>query len=51
MDSLDPIDSILMRLKLEEKVSLLAAKDWWRTSTINRDGVFIPQIKVKCPIP
>lgn len=38
---------ILSRLTLEEKVSLLAAKDWWRTHTIDREGVFVPQIKVR----
>ena len=39
-------DALLNRLSLEEKVSLLAAADWWRTPAIERDGVFIPHIKV-----
>ncbi|KAK1962305.1 glycoside hydrolase [Colletotrichum sublineola] len=34
------------RLTLEEKASLLAAVDWWRTPTIRRDGVFVPHIKM-----
>ncbi|KAH7336659.1 glycoside hydrolase superfamily [Rhexocercosporidium sp. MPI-PUGE-AT-0058] len=33
-------------LTLKEKVSLLAAADWWRTPTIERDDVFIPHIKM-----
>jgi beta-glucosidase len=37
---------LLGKLTLEEKVSLLAAKDWWRTPIIDRDGVFVPHIKV-----
>jgi hypothetical protein len=37
---------LLDRLTLEEKISLLAAVDWWRTPTIERDDVFIPHIKV-----
>jgi hypothetical protein len=40
------IEGILSRLTLEEKVSLLSAKDWWRTPVINRPGVFVPHIKV-----
>jgi hypothetical protein len=43
----DNLDYILSNLLLEEKVSLLAAEDWWRTVLIRRDGkVFVPQIKV-----
>lgn len=34
MDSFDYIDDIPRRLTLEEKVRLLAAKDWWRTAVI-----------------
>lgn len=37
---------LLSKLTLEEKVSLLAAVDWWRTPVIKRDGVFVPHIKV-----
>ncbi|KAL2833969.1 glycoside hydrolase superfamily [Aspergillus pseudoustus] len=33
------------KLILEEKVSLLAAVDWWRTPVIQRDDVFVPHIK------
>lgn len=40
------VDDILVKLTLEEKVSLLAASDWWRTTIIERDGVFVPHIKV-----
>src|SRR5688572_27059809 len=36
---------LVSKLTLNEKVSLLAAKDWWRTPTIQRDGVFVPHIK------
>ncbi|KAH8804450.1 glycoside hydrolase superfamily [Xylogone sp. PMI_703] len=39
------VDDIISKLTLEEKVSLLAGKDWWRTPTIKRDGVFVPHIK------
>jgi hypothetical protein len=38
---------LLGKLTLEEKVSLLAARDWWRTSVIEREGVFVPHIKVR----
>jgi beta-glucosidase len=41
-----PIEDLLRNLKLEEKVSLLSATDWWRTPRIERDGVFVPHIKV-----
>ncbi|KAM0327001.1 hypothetical protein ACHAQA_006122 [Verticillium albo-atrum] len=37
--------SIVSKLSLEEKISLLAGVDWWRTATINRDDVFVPHIK------
>ncbi len=50
MGSITPnvdVGSILSKLTLEEKVRLLAAKDWWRTPAINRDNVFVPQIKVR----
>ncbi len=40
------VDDILSKLTLEEKVDLLAAKDWWRTPIIKREGVFVPHIKV-----
>lgn len=49
MGSLEPdvdIDNVLSKLTIEEKVALLAAKDWWRTPSIKRDDVFVPQIKV-----
>ncbi|KAL9562632.1 hypothetical protein ACKAV7_013196 [Fusarium commune] len=36
---------LISKLTVEEKVSLLAAVDWWRTPTIKRDNVFIPHIK------
>jgi beta-glucosidase len=49
MGSLSRIDLILSELTLQEKVSLLAAKDWWRTPTIDRDDVFVPHIKVGRP--
>ncbi|KAL4900763.1 hypothetical protein BDW74DRAFT_170545 [Aspergillus multicolor] len=39
------IRSLLDKLTLEEKVSLLAAVDWWRTPVIRRDDVFVPHIK------
>ncbi|KAL7916797.1 glycoside hydrolase superfamily [Trichoderma velutinum] len=42
---MDPNPFILSKLTLKEKVSLLAAKDWWRTPVIKRDGVFVPHIK------
>ena len=37
---------LLTKLTLDEKVSLLAGADWWRTVGIQRDDVFIPQLKV-----
>lgn len=40
-------DELLSKLTTEEKVTLLAAKDWWRTPAIRRDGVFVPHIKVR----
>jgi beta-glucosidase len=43
------VDDILSKLTIEEKVTLLAAKDWWRTTAIKRDGVFVPHIKVRAP--
>ncbi|KAJ5644258.1 uncharacterized protein N7484_006765 [Penicillium longicatenatum] len=39
------IDALLAKLTREEKVSLLAATDWWRTPEIRRDGIFVPHIK------
>ncbi|KAF2494799.1 glycoside hydrolase [Lophium mytilinum] len=39
------IRDLLRRLTLEEKVSLLAGADWWRTVRIEREGVFVPQVK------
>lgn len=41
------VESILAKLTLEEKVSLLAAVDWWRTPVIHREGVFVPHLKVR----
>lgn len=40
------LTSLLAKLTLEEKVSLLAAVDWWRTPVIKRDEAFVPHIKV-----
>lgn len=40
-------DQLLSKLTLQEKVSLLAAKDWWRTPVIDRADVFVPHIKVR----
>ncbi|BCS30062.1 uncharacterized protein APUU_80365A [Aspergillus puulaauensis] len=39
------VQTLLSKLTLEEKVSLLAAVDWWRTPVIKRDDVFVPHIK------
>ncbi|KAL7940829.1 glycoside hydrolase superfamily [Trichoderma barbatum] len=39
------VDNVLSKLTLEEKVSLLAAKDWWRTTVIKREDIFVPHIK------
>ncbi|KAH7152676.1 glycoside hydrolase superfamily [Dactylonectria macrodidyma] len=39
------IPALLSELTLEEKISLLAGVDWWRTAIIKRDGVFVPHIK------
>jgi beta-glucosidase len=50
MDSFDYIDDILRRLTLEERVRLLAAKDWWRTAVIERDGIFVPCVKASLPL-
>lgn len=50
MGSLDYVGDILQRLTLEEKVNLLAAKDWWRTAVIDREGVFVPHVKVNSRI-
>lgn len=41
------VPAILSELSLEEKISLLAGVDWWRTPVIKRDNVFVPHIKVK----
>jgi beta-glucosidase len=41
-----PTRDVRSKLNLEEKISLLAAKDWWRTPVIQRDNVFVPHIKV-----
>jgi hypothetical protein len=46
MGTLSRVDVVLGKLTLREKVDLLAAKDWWRTLTIERDNVFVPHIKV-----
>lgn len=45
------IDQLLLKLTLQEKVSLLTAKDWWRTPIIDREGVFVPHIKARQPEP
>ncbi|KAH7240247.1 glycoside hydrolase superfamily [Fusarium redolens] len=37
---------LISKLTVDEKVSLVAAVDWWRTPTINREDVFIPHIKM-----
>ncbi|KAF7557701.1 hypothetical protein G7Z17_g399 [Cylindrodendrum hubeiense] len=39
------IPALLAGLTLEEKISLLAGVDWWRTPVIKRDDVFVPHIK------
>lgn len=39
------IDGLLEKLTLNERISLLSAKDWWRTPVIDREGVFVPHIK------
>ncbi|KAH6975216.1 glycoside hydrolase superfamily [Ilyonectria sp. MPI-CAGE-AT-0026] len=39
------IPALLSELSLEEKISLLAGVDWWRTPVIKRDNVFVPHIK------
>ncbi|KAF5560915.1 glycoside hydrolase family 3 [Fusarium phyllophilum] len=41
-----PTNNLISKLIVEEKVSLLAAVDWWRTPTIKRHDVFIPHIKM-----
>ncbi|EMD94619.1 glycoside hydrolase family 3 protein [Bipolaris maydis ATCC 48331] len=41
-----PVPELLERLTVEEKISLLAATDWWRTPVIDRNGVYVPQIKM-----
>lgn len=41
------VQTLLNKLTLEEKASLLAAVDWWRTPVIKRDDVFVPHIKVR----
>lgn len=44
----DPdLRGLLTKLTLKEKVSLLAGADWWRTVRIERDDVFVPQLKVR----
>ncbi|KAH7367707.1 glycoside hydrolase superfamily [Plectosphaerella cucumerina] len=37
--------ALIAKLTLEEKASLLAGVDWWRTAIIKRDDVFVPHIK------
>jgi beta-glucosidase len=39
------LKTVLGKLTLEEKVSMLAAVNWWRTPVIKREGVFVPHIK------
>ncbi|KAK7414938.1 hypothetical protein QQX98_006263 [Neonectria punicea] len=39
------IPALLGDLTIEEKISLLAGVDWWRTAVIERDNVFVPHIK------
>ncbi|KAH8673294.1 glycoside hydrolase superfamily [Xylariales sp. PMI_506] len=46
MGSISGVDSLLAKLTLKEKVSLLAGADWWRSPIINRDNVFVPHIKL-----
>ncbi|PSN66887.1 glycoside hydrolase [Corynespora cassiicola Philippines] len=41
----DHLDGLVRKLTLEDKVSLLATKDWWRTPAIQRDDIFVPHIK------
>ncbi|RAH50750.1 glycoside hydrolase family 3 protein [Aspergillus brunneoviolaceus CBS 621.78] len=43
-DSQD-LDKLLSKLTRDEKISLLAAADWWRTQVIKRDDVFVPHVK------
>ncbi|KAL2814385.1 glycoside hydrolase superfamily [Aspergillus cavernicola] len=45
MDAPHGIEALVNKLTLEEKVSLLAAVDWWRTPVIQRDDVFVPHLK------
>lgn len=40
------VSELLTKLTLEEKISLLAGVDWWRTPVIKRPSVFVPHIKV-----
>lgn len=40
------VNRLLDALTLAEKVSLLSAKDWWRTPAIDREDVFVPYLKV-----
>lgn len=47
MSEMSFINEILEKLTSEEKVSLLSATDWWRTPVIDREGVFVPHIKVR----
>jgi hypothetical protein len=42
----DSLYKILSSLTLEEKIRFLSGVDWWRTPVIQRDGVFVPHIKV-----
>jgi hypothetical protein len=42
----EELEILLEKLTREERVSLLAAVDWWRTPIIKRDDVFVPHIKV-----
>lgn len=42
----EDLTSLVSRLTLEEKISLLSGVDWWRTPTIRRDGLFVPHLKV-----
>ncbi|PYH82960.1 glycoside hydrolase, partial [Aspergillus uvarum CBS 121591] len=45
MSHSEDLDKLLSKLTRKEKISLLAAADWWRTRVIKRDDVFVPHVK------
>ncbi|KAF4468585.1 glycoside hydrolase superfamily [Fusarium albosuccineum] len=45
MASTEDLSELVSSLSLDEKISLLAGVDWWRTPVIKREGVFVPHIK------